>query len=637
MTVEQRPILRDADHDKSAYAAFAAAQFRILKDYMKVAKLNTYSRVVTLANGVVITCQKSFNREDIFISVPQAPYTEVVVKEEFVSGIIFHPRSGAIEMLPYTEYVTDELGSHAETKYLAGVKGGWQDGKTELTTPYIYPLVDADNASFVVTKPKEVLEGEFTGDTGNYGNLYWWNGDEKKPIYLSWKGTPSRHFRLPGSIEVPGFSTFETSRPGAWEDTPEYTAFGTKLYSQGRVLAEAPQWSWPYNGSGVGGRCLILGALQSTEGKIYIVTQSDHYYAPDNVFIFSDGHREEGAASLKNVYLTGKPDVTCVFEKALTKPGFFLALWEKGGVVGGWTLVSEVSYSRNGLPWFGNSVGTEFVCSNGDRLGTSGVLTGFGNAAGSWEETAELTSVVGAGNPIWPGEIEYHNVATMAFAADYQGKGFFEFQLLNLINATVGFAFNASSVRHSTESTTHTYTGLPMYVPEPEPLTITGTDYFVGGSWQAQGGQGVYTWVYPSVSSCGMGTVTVTDECGDNKSMQVRMPSGVWLLDPSLNYDFSSGITEYRDCISGNKKVSIAVQYTSHTDSVPGLQYNVISHTCIMGSNTRDLGFWSDRRKPYCGDYIKEVRTKTDTYCYTITYNIYWFEVYERHYTWVCP
>lgn len=76
MTVQQRPIHRpgspESAYDESQYAAFAAAQFRILKDYMALAKLNTYSRVVTLANGVVITCQKSFNREDIFISVPQS-------------------------------------------------------------------------------------------------------------------------------------------------------------------------------------------------------------------------------------------------------------------------------------------------------------------------------------------------------------------------------------------------------------------------------------------------------------------------------------------------------------------------------------------------------------------------------------
>ena len=568
--IEQTPIIRNSSFNKEAYRGLATAQMRILKDYMKVGGLNVYSRVVTLANGVVITCQKSFNRENIFISVPQAPYTEVVVKEEFVSGIIFHPRSGAIEMLPYTEYVVDELGSHAETKYLAGVKGGWQDGKTELTTPYIYPLVDADNASFVVTKPKEVLEGEFTGDTGNYGNLYWWNGDEKKPVYLSWKGTPSRHFRLPGSIEIPGFSIFETSRPGAWEDTPEYTAFGTKLYSQGRVLAEAPQWSWPYDGSGVDGKCLLLGALQNSEGKIYIVTQSDHYNAPENVFIFSDGHREEGADELKNLYLNGKPDVTCVFEKTLTKPGFFLGLWEKGGVVSGWTLINEVAYSRNGLPWFGNAVGTEFVCGNGDKLSIAGMLTGLVSTSGTWKETAELTGVVGADNPLWPEGMEFHNAAAMTFNAAFALADYHEPENSSLVQ----LVFQASSQVLSTDSVYKTYTGNyplkiqlnTLFIYQNESWS-TGMCFIASGGPSVAEGEPMYTWSsaggsIDAVTGCitnpdGMCSITVEDCKGRTATIAnyltafepfVNGPAGVYV---GATYSMANGIAPLTYSSSG--------------------------------------------------------------------------------------
>jgi hypothetical protein len=539
--IEQSPILREADEYKNAYRGFAMAQMRILKDYMQLARLNTYSRVVTLANGVVITCKKSFNREDVFVYVPSGG--EVLFTEEVVSitGIIFHPRSGGIEDLPYTEYVVDELGSHAETMHLAGVKGGWSNGKDVLNTPYIYPLVDSDNASFLkgsLTTKKYSNGSLVSGMTedkddfihpGVYGNLYWDNGAvydaenkkwDKPYVVLSWRGTPTRHFRLPSNIDIPGFSLFETATPGTYEDTPEYTAFGTQLYQGGGLSATAPNWSWPYNGSGVGNKCLILGAMQGDAG-LFIVTQNDHYNAPNNVWIYSNGERREGDTETYLATVSGvQPPVTIVFTQALTKPGFFLGLWKSGGKVGGWELVAELSYSRKGLPWFGNVSGTEFVCSNGDKLTISGTLTPRQNSFGGYEETGEQ--------------------CLTTFHSTYNGQDYFEFGSDTLLNAVITHSFTAAT---SFSDTANTYNDMGKNWPEvvhPDDPVINmrvepGTDvsYIMvyGGMSPKTSNVGTFTDTnrLDFTGQCGTKQVTITDACGLVFDAGLRrMPLGYW-------------------------------------------------------------------------------------------------------------
>lgn len=113
MTVQQCPIHRpgspESAFDESLYAGFAAAQFRILKDYMALAGLNTYSRVVTLANGVVITCKKSFNREDIYIHVP------TIVGEDAPRITVFY------YYMALLEYPWDGDSPTVDTKWFVGV------------------------------------------------------------------------------------------------------------------------------------------------------------------------------------------------------------------------------------------------------------------------------------------------------------------------------------------------------------------------------------------------------------------------------------------------------------------------------------------------------------------------------------
>lgn len=461
-------------------------------------------------------------------------------------GIILHPRSGTIQDISYTAYISDLGGSYPETRHLPGVAGGWKDGKTLLDTPYLFPLVDADNASFLERLEDGVVVGEFLGDMGNYGNLYWTNGFAGDDlVVLSWRGTPTRHFRVLGNIDIPGLSIFETATPGSFEDTPNYTTFGTALYQSGEVLALAPKWSWPYNGSGVDGRCLILGAAQnSVDGKVYIVTQSDRYNAP---------------ATAK---LGG-------FDKTVDRPGFYLMLWKEGAQIDGWDFVAEYNYGRNGLPWFGNASGTVFVCSNGDTLAADGTLTSRTGGVGSYEEKAVLL-----------------NAGTMSFKVSYSGGDLAEFQGDLPVSSLVAASFDASSALVSTASVYKTYDGShPMMLPsEPPPLTISGTDYFSGGSWTASGGEEPYTWTYPDAGSCGMGTVIVTDACGTVATKQVRMPSGTWVYVSHAGDAAWGGVASYANntCITPAEFPPNTVSNPPNIDIVGDLRYTVLWRGCTL-------------------------------------------------------
>ena len=297
-----------------------------------------------------------------------------------LAGVILHPRSGVLSLLPYMETVSTGMTAY-------GVIGGWKDGITLLETEYLYPLDDTDNASFIVSSDGEkdddgntILTGEFAGDASLYGNLYWINGDSVNLALLSWRGPPTRHFCLPSDTNIPGFSVIEGTVERQFDIVPEYSAFGTALYQAGEVLLDAPRYNWPTGGLEC---CLILGAMQNVAGPIYIATQSDRRNAPAGVL----------------------------------GPGFFLVLWktaqegDEEPIVDGWKLVSQVNYGRHGLPWFGNASGTEFVCGNGDRLTAEGILTYNNSGSGSYAETM-----------IGPPDNSHWNVAL-----EYTGETYFEF------------------------------------------------------------------------------------------------------------------------------------------------------------------------------------------------------------------
>ena len=432
---------------------------------------------------------------------------KIIIVREYASGIILHPRSGVIKTLKYQEYLNDPLlGPYAVEKTTRGVAGGWRDGKTVLTTEYAFPLIDEDNASFALTKePDADIEGEFLLDASNYGNLYWTNGNPENLVTLSWKGTPTRHFRLPSNINLPGLSTQETATPGVWDDMPYFTVFGTNLYQGGYVLYEAPRYNWPYTGSD---RCLVLGAAQDKDETIWIVTQSDRYSVPKYFTIFSDGYRlTTDNAGDKSDYVSNNPGVTISFEKEYqTKRGIYTVLWKLGGPVDGWAFVAEFNTGRVGLPWFGNADGTSFVCGNGDVLTTAGALTQKVSESGTFTETSSLS-----------------------FGATFTGNNYYEFLENSLIKSGISLAFSASSGSASTEAKNKTIAVDAIVVQEAavEAPYISGPDVFGAGVYTMVNAFGVVTWTYPE-GSCGTGTVTGTDACGRTASMTVRLPLGYW-------------------------------------------------------------------------------------------------------------
>lgn len=102
MTVIQNPILRRTpNNDEERYRGFAMTQMNILTEYMKLAGLNTYQRIVRLSNGVIIHCKQSYNTKNMFVYVPSVgTYIEEPTKiTTLLSG--FYYCKASTETHPY--------------------------------------------------------------------------------------------------------------------------------------------------------------------------------------------------------------------------------------------------------------------------------------------------------------------------------------------------------------------------------------------------------------------------------------------------------------------------------------------------------------------------------------------------------
>ena len=456
MSVLPTPVLQNANAGINAYRGIANSQLEILKQYMALGNLSCAKRIVTLNNGVVITCIKVYNQEEMFVTLPSSTSEESTIELISVTGFILQPRSGnVINLYYYIDGVRNiELG----------VVGGWADGKTVLDTQYVFPLIDNDKASFINGKKKietslngvrkDVAEINYYAfcKSDNYGNLYWhndavydhqakkWNKPFKS---LSWKGTPTRHGRVPSNYNIPGLSMAERAL-GLDADVLEYTTFGSKLYNGGVVYKEAPVFSWPVNSSIT--NCLILGASITTEGAVVLVTQNDHSLAPKYVWLLSNKEVVYGddvtvgparVTILNSVFPAPNPLIRIVNFRTLTKPGFFIGVWStklSGGdamVVDGWELLLEIQHARIGLPWFGNFSGTSFVCSNGDKIditGSSAAITLYTQPTGTSTQTA----------------LENRHATTYTLAASSL-KHLFEYRQSTIVNSVAVLSFNAVS------------------------------------------------------------------------------------------------------------------------------------------------------------------------------------------------
>lgn len=571
MAVVQSPIVRRTiDDAEEAYRGFARSQMAILKQYMDTAKLSVYSRVVTLSNGVVITCSKCFNREDIHIAVPpKVKSSQVEIATEF-TGIILHPRSGQIIDTPWTyqEY-TAGLGTITKYSSAKGVAGGWESGKTELTTSYVYPQVDEDGASFYL-KTIDPDNGRFLGRNKDYyGNIYWTNGavfdGEKwdKPLkILSWKGTPTRHFALPESYNIPGFSTYHHDQELGSGDAPRFSAFSQYIYSMGRRV-KSPKYSWPYADQ-LDSRCLILGAaVSSADKKVYIVTTSDQYNAPPFIKKWSDGtlqygeDKPEHSQGASVIYYHPMPQPEPVGTRQ-PRRGVYLQLWRVGALIDGWDKVweSTEAYTGGELPWYADADCTIFTCSNGDKLTTSGVFTKKETEYGSFSLTAHVSTGDDSFSYSLPPTIQ-----SSGYKTDYH-----EIEL----SAGIRYSFNANGNQVGGKSKMAFWDGKVKDLGVDTELIITGPTVLngtgsypnivasAGQTWVATGGSAPYTYsasfnINPSTGvalggdkPCGTGSVTVTDACGNTDTMEVRMPNGKWVPDYGASYvpeDFYPNVT----------------------------------------------------------------------------------------------
>ena len=452
------PSLKNASVAKNMYRGFAMSQLQILKRMMTLGGLKIAQRIIRVADGAVITCSKVYNLEtvDIDITAVGVPDLREVVS---ITGYILQPRSGPVINLYY--YIDGAPNIEL------GVVGGWANGRTVLTTEFIFPLIDNDKASFVYgtrMSEKYVNSQKQSADSflyyafdprDNYGNLYWHNDAsynkttkrwDKPFLSLSWAGTPTRHGRVPSNYNIPGLSAIERAL-GLDDDVYDYTTFWTALYSGGRKIADAPTFSWPAGASQTRG--LILGAAITSDGHTHIITQNDHQIAPKYVWYLSNGENVYGDAVtagsdrvtvLNSTTPAPNPLIRIVKRVDLTKPGFFIGVWSNklsGGdalVVDGWELLSEVSHPRTGLPWFGNAAGTSFVCSNGDRVDIAGATVtyiAYTRPAGS--KTQTLSS-------------DIRSEVTHTFAAANQ-KFFHEYAVDTLVSGVAGLTFSSATVQ----------------------------------------------------------------------------------------------------------------------------------------------------------------------------------------------
>lgn len=201
MSIIPTPVLRHADSDKNAYRGLAMSQMRILIDYMKLAGLNTFSRTVELANGVIITCNKNFDREDVSIDLPVGILDREPHKFEFL-GFVCQPRLGSLKLRSAAVNYFLSISYYCIDNY------GYDKSRTDIKNygTVVYPLVDGDDATSVLGtnadnqyfQPTGMFRDDKEDQSDNpqdYGNLDWKSSPDEfgNVDVLTWQGAHSRH------------------------------------------------------------------------------------------------------------------------------------------------------------------------------------------------------------------------------------------------------------------------------------------------------------------------------------------------------------------------------------------------------------------------------------------------------------
>ena len=490
MTIEQTPILRDADAEKNAYRGFAMAQMRILKDYMNVSGLNSYSRVVTLANGVVITCQKSFNREDIFISVPTVDvFTDVIESEVFV-GFIFNPRV---------------FGRNDGYRVIAGELCEYGDGDLE------YPLQDDDKLSASIDPGADKLVVVRTPQ--EYGNVDWIGvntsteaGKNNAPV-LTWKGPTGRSIQFDFSKHISGLTSSDVKFS---DDSPDYyTCFGPNVYSGGSVLFSAPAVG-DIQPKVLGCAVSYYENSENVKVRVYVCVVNNHY--ADKLGFFDEVWINHGASGLYN----------------------------KDSNPAGWEKIYEQAAGRPTECWFFNSSGTKT---------TKGVLELSIDFA--VKEVEQIIHDSGSGDFT---ATRTGDRATITHSGSYRIYSDYKGDLRVTANLIVAdsVARTITNTIERYVSNIEIYT--PGVIEEFSAVIVgpdiyTPGAYTVQGSWGSccVGGDSVTVWP----TGCGTGTISVS-QCGITITKQVRMPEGSWVLvrEETATCTGTYGPTSYTPCAS---------------------------------------------------------------------------------------
>ena len=159
-------------------------------------------------------------------------------------------------------------------------------------------------------------------------------------------------------------------------------------------------------------------------------------------------------------------------------------------------------------------------------------------------------------------------------------------------------------------------------------------------------GQGTRTFTYngftvndigvvTSATGCGMGSVTVTDECGDSDTKEVRLPSGVWLDTGNTfwlyGYPYLPQYYNTSIFISGSSKevwvTTTECQFEQWVDE-PYLYPDYTAASAPPSNNPVYPNFTSESctRTAYPSGVARNYTGHT----YVLVYAIY-------RYTWVCP
>lgn len=320
-------------------------------------------------------------KHDKIEAIVKGTYTAIIqIKNETcyciiysgLSGFAAHPRSGnTIEVFSVGSIYSPELRRGVSS-------GGWDETKEYAEqAPIFYPIADNVTGDALYQTTQKTTIGSGVYKLLKYGNIYWIGSTGK---ILSWKGTPNRHFKVDYHINIPDLSSVDDYTTENFEAVPQYTCFGNSVYSGGSVIATSPVFPWQNSGESLDSfnSGWILGAAYRNNKLVIIVYENRRFakqfeyqvlYNDSVVRLVYGDSSDEARLSLDTDESLG--------EYTTLAGGFPIVVYQRGGLVDGWTRLAEFSKPRAGLPWFFSADGNAATCSNGSIISLTDTTATF--------------------------------------------------------------------------------------------------------------------------------------------------------------------------------------------------------------------------------------------------------------------